>query len=31
MKQGSGKNSKQNQINYNEKLMLEKFTRNLPL
>ena len=31
MKRGSSKNSKQNQINYDEKLTLEKFTKNLPL
>ena len=31
MKRGSNKNSKQNQINYDEKLTLEKFTKNLPL
>ena len=30
-KQGSSQNSKQNQINYDEKLTLEKFTRNIPL
>ena len=31
MEQGSGKNSKQNLKNYDEKLTLEKFTKNLPL
>ena len=31
MKRGSSKSSKQNQINYDEKLTLEKFARNLPL
>ena len=30
-KQGSSQNSKQNQIIYDEKLTLEKFTRNIPL
>ena len=31
MKQGYSKNSKQNLINYNEKLTVEKFTRDPPL